>query len=62
MEDLKTNITLNIEFKNTELLSQINTISMELSMTTEQFILSGINKLLHDIQFVRDLRNLNKNP
>ncbi|WP_411679601.1 hypothetical protein [Clostridium thailandense] len=60
MEDLKTRINLNIEFKNTELLSQINTISMELSMTTEQFILNAINKLLYDVRFIRDLRNMNK--
>lgn len=61
MEDLKTSINLNIQFKNTDLLSQINTISMELSMTTEQFILSAINKLLYDIRFIRDLRTINKN-
>lgn len=61
MEIFKTRINLNIEFKNTELLSQINTISMELSMTTEQFILNAINKLLYDIRFIRDLTTINKN-
>lgn len=57
MKDLKTTITLNIEINNQELLSRIDTICIELSISLEEFILYSIDKLLYDIKFVHNLRN-----
>ena len=56
MKDLRTKITLNIELENCDLLSEINTISAELSLSLDQLVLFSINKLLSDIKFVNQLR------
>ena len=56
MEKLKASINLEVEINNTELLMKLNTVLAEQSLTLEQFILLAVNKLLYDIEFVRNLR------
>ena len=57
MKQLNANTTLNIEFKDLELLSKLNQFASELSIPLEDFIKIALEKLLNDIQFIRDLRN-----
>lgn len=59
MKSLNANVTLNIEFKDLELISELNHLTLELSIPLEDFIKVAIDKLLNDIQFIRDLRNFN---
>lgn len=60
MDEIKTNLILNIEIENPDLISKINIISTELSLSLNDFILEAINKLLTDINFVRALRELSQ--
>ena len=60
MNDIKSNLILNIEINNPELISRIDEVSTELSLTLEQFIAYSIDKLLSDIKYVRNLRVINK--
>lgn len=60
MNQLDTNVIINIEFKDLELLSRINQITLELSILLEYFIKIALEKLLNDIQLIRDLRNFEK--
>jgi hypothetical protein len=57
MKSLKANITLNIELSDSELMSKLNILCMEYSISLEDFITASINKLLYDIEFSRKLRN-----
>lgn len=59
MKPLNANVTLNIEFKDLELISRLNHLTLELSIPLEAFIKVAIDRLLNDIQFIRDLRNFN---
>ncbi|MCD2346855.1 hypothetical protein [Clostridium guangxiense] len=58
MNDIKTSITINITIDNIELISEVNTICDELSLSLEQFISYSINKLIYDIRFVHAIRNI----
>lgn len=49
MKSLNVNVTLNIEFKDLELISKLNQIILELSIRLEDFIKIAIDKLLNDI-------------
>lgn len=60
MNDINSKLILNIEIKNPDLISELNFITMELSLTFDEFILYSLNKLISDIKFVRDLRKVNK--
>lgn len=57
MDNLKTKILLNIELTDPEMINKINNKTMELSLSLDDFILSAINKMLYDIEFVNNLRN-----
>jgi len=57
MKQLNANVTINIEFKDLELLLKLNQLTLELSIPLEDFIKIALEKLLKDIQFIRDLRN-----
>lgn len=61
MKDLNSSVTINVDITNTELLSEINTVCTELSLSLDQFITYSINKLLYDIKLVRSLRVIDKN-
>jgi hypothetical protein len=56
VKDLKATVSMNIEITNQEILSKIDTICTELSLSLDQFIIYSIDKLLYDIQFVHNLR------
>ncbi|MFL0250132.1 hypothetical protein ACJDT4_06830 [Clostridium neuense] len=58
MNDIKTSVTINITINNIELISEVNTICNELSLSLEQFISYSVNKLIYDIHFVHDIRNI----
>lgn len=58
MNDIKTSVTINITINNIELISEVNTICNELSLSLEQFISYSINKLIYDIHFVHYIRNI----
>lgn len=60
MKDLNSSITINVDITNTELMSEINTVCTELSLSLDQFITYSINKLLYDIKLVRSLRFTDK--
>lgn len=60
MNDVKVKLIINVELTNLDVIARIEKICTELSQTPEEFISNAINKLLHDIQFVRDLRNYSK--
>lgn len=57
MNQLNANVILNIEFQDFELLSKLNQITLELSIPVECFIKIALEKLLDDVQLIRDLRN-----
>lgn len=57
MKSLKANITLDIEISNLELMSKLNILCTEYSISLEDFITASINKLLYDIEFSRKLRS-----
>jgi hypothetical protein len=61
MNSLNTNVTLNIEFKDLELLSKLNYLTAELSISLNDFIIISLHKLISDIQFTRNLRNYTSN-
>ena len=54
---LKSKVILNIEINDLDLISELNTISTELNISQEELIKASIEKLLKDIQYVRNLRN-----
>lgn len=56
MEDIKANLILNIEINNTELITELNIISMELSLSYDKIILQAISKLISDIKYIRTLK------
>lgn len=58
MKDIKSNITINVEITNGELLAKVETICNELSLSLDVFILSSLNKLIADVHFVHELRNI----
>lgn len=43
---------MNLEFKNLEINSRIESMCVKLSITPEEFILKAISKLLNDLEFV----------
>lgn len=59
MIDLEVTTTIKLEFKNFEIVSKVENICTELSITPEEFIIKAISKLLKDVHFVRELRNYN---
>jgi len=60
MENLKISVQLNMEMENLIIMQELSNVCTELSLSPEQFILYSLEKLLHDIQFVRKLRLANK--
>ncbi len=54
---LKSKVILNIEINDLDLISELNNISTELNISQEELIKASIEKLLKDIQYVRNLRN-----
>ena len=54
---LKSKVILNIEINDLDLISELNTISTELNISQEELIKASNEKLLKDIQYVRNLRN-----
>lgn len=56
---IKSSIIINIEITDKELLSKIDTVCTELSLSLDQFMLYAINKLLYDIKLVHSLRSIN---
>ena len=54
---LKSKVILNIEINDLDLISELNIISTELNISQEELIKASIEKLLKDIQYVRNLRN-----
>ena len=62
MNLIKTSITINIVITDTELIAKIEVICTELSISLDQFMLFAINKLIYDIQFIRNLRCIDGKP
>lgn len=60
MKDLNSSVDIKIDITNTELMLEINTICIELSMSLDQFITYAINKLLYDIKFVHNIRSIDR--
>lgn len=60
MKDLNSSIDIKIDITNTELMLEINTICIELSISLDQFITYAINKLLYDIKFVHNIRTIDR--
>jgi hypothetical protein len=51
-----TTINLNVEIKDPDLLSELTTLSMELGLSLDKFILFSIEKIIYDINFIRKMR------
>jgi hypothetical protein len=60
VKDLNSSIDIKIDITNTELMLEINTICIELSISLDQFITYAINKLLYDIKFVHNIRTIDR--
>jgi hypothetical protein len=58
MQNINSKLILNIEIKDSDLLTELTTISMELSISLDQLILYSIEKMLYDINYVRKIRAL----
>lgn len=58
MQNINSKLILNIEIKDSDLLTELTTISMELSISLDQLILYSIEKMLYDINYVRKIRTL----
>lgn len=52
--------SLNINIADNDFLSELTTISMEFSLSLEDFILYSIEKTIYDIRFIRKMRTVNK--
>lgn len=52
-------LVLNIEIKDPDLVSELTTISMELALSIDEFIICSIEKMIYDISFVRNMRKAN---
>ncbi|MDU6036931.1 MAG: hypothetical protein E6Y83_01185 [Clostridium butyricum] len=57
MKDIRSKIIINLEINNLDLISTINILSEELSITVDELIMCSIEKLIYDIEYVRRLRN-----
>ncbi|KOA20327.1 hypothetical protein CLHOM_12390 [Clostridium homopropionicum DSM 5847] len=55
-DNLDAKVILSIEIKNPDLVSELTTISMELSLPLDELIINSIEKMIYDIKFVRSLR------
>jgi hypothetical protein len=62
MDKLESSVTLNIKINDLELLSAINNIMQEQTISMEDFILLAIDKLAYDVDFVHKLRTLEYKP
>jgi hypothetical protein len=60
MSKLKSGIIINIEIPDLQVISDLNNICTELSITPDVFISKSIEHMLYDIQFVRSLRGYSK--
>lgn len=60
MIELVLTTNMNLEFKNLEIISRVESMCVKLSITPEDFIVKAINKLLNDLEFVHNLRNYNE--
>ena len=57
MCNLKSNVILNIEINDLELISELSRLSIELNISQEELIKTSIAKLIKDIEYVRSLRH-----
>lgn len=57
MKDIRSKIIINLEINNLDLISTINILAEELSITVDELIMFSIEKLIYDIEYVRRLRN-----
>ena len=57
MNELKASLNLDVEINNTDLLTELNAILAEHSLTLEQFILFSINKTILDIKYMNNIRD-----
>lgn len=60
MIELVLTTNMNLEFKNLETISRVESMCVKLSITPEEFIVKAIKKLLSDLEFVHELRNYNE--
>ena len=56
MKSMNTQLILNIEINDIDLISKLNNFSQELSISLEEIILYSLEKLIYDIEYVRKLR------
>lgn len=57
MKTINSKIIMNLEIDNLDLISKINILSQELSITVDELIMCSIEKMIYDIEYVRRLRN-----
>ncbi len=56
MKSMNSQLILNVEINDVDLISKLNIFSQELSISLEDIILYSLEKLIYDIEFVRKLR------
>lgn len=57
MNQINSKVILNIEIEDLELISKLNILSQELSISLNELVLDSIKKLIYDIEYIRKLRN-----
>lgn len=56
MNQINSKVILNIEIEDLELISKLNILSQELSISLNELVLDSIKKLIYDIEYIRKLR------
>ncbi len=57
MKTINSKIMVNLEINDFDLISKLNILSQELSITIDELIMYSIEKMIYDIEYVRRLRN-----
>ena len=57
MKTINSKIIINLEINDLDLISKLNILSQELSITIDELIMYSIEKMIYDIEYVRTLRN-----
>lgn len=56
MKTINSKIMVNVEINDFDLISKLNILSQELSITIDELIMYSIEKMIYDIEYVRRLR------
>lgn len=58
-DKINTKVEINIEISDTDLLSELTNLSMELGLSLDEFIMYSMEKVIYDIKLIRKMRTTN---